>query len=145
MFNRILVLVDDTERTLAAVEAALELARSTNGHVAFLCLLSAVAAVPPSDSRATFTTPGQIRLNAEAAAGEALANSARRAQLAGVRCSGMIGTGDHDMASVLNAARDDASDVVVLARPRVIAANQAPGTSLIDQLSVHSPIPVLLV
>lgn len=145
MFNRILVLVDDTERTLAAVEAALELARPTEGHVTFLCLLTVVSAVPPSDSQATFMTPGQVRLNAEAAAGEVLANSARRAQLAGVRCSGMVGTGHHDMATVLNAARDDASDVVVLARPRVIAANQAQGTSLIDQLSVHSQVPVLLV
>ncbi len=90
-------------------------------------------------------TPGQVRLNAEAAAGEVLANSARRAQLAGVRCSGVVGTGHHDMASVLNAARDDASDVVVLARPREIDANLAPGASLIDQLSVHSQIPILLV
>lgn len=145
MFNRILVLVDDTERTLAAVEAALELARPAEGHVTFLCLLTVVSAVPPSDSQATFMTPGQVRLNAEAAAGEVLANSARRAQLAGVRCSGMVGTGHHDMVTVLNAARDDASDVLVLARPRVIDANLAPGASLIDQLSVHSRIPILLV
>lgn len=57
----------------------------------------------------------------------------------------MVGTGNYDMASVLNAARDDSSDVVVLARPRVIAANQAQGTNLIDQLSVQSQIPMLLV
>ena len=145
MFNRILVLVDDSERSLAAVEAALELARSTDGHVTFLCLLTVVSAVPPSDSRATFTTPGQIRLNAEAAAGEVLSNSARRAQLAGVRCSGVVGTGNHDMASVLNAVRDDASDVFVLARQREIEANRAPGASLIDQLLVHSQVPMLLV
>lgn len=145
MFNRILVLVDDTERTLAAVEAALELARPAEGHVTFLCLLTVVSARPPSDAQVTFMTPGQVRLNAEVAAGEVLANCARRAQLAGVRCSGMVGTGHHDMATVLDAARDDASDVVVLARPRVIAANQAQGTSLIDQLSVHSQVPLLLV
>ena len=145
VFNRILMLGDDTERILAAVEAARELARPTDGPVTLLCLLSAVSDVPLTDLRATFSMPGQIRLNAETAADEALAKkNARRAQLEGVRCSGTIGTGEHEMASVLNAAEDDASDVVMLARPRVLAANQAQGTSLIDQLLVHSPIPMLL-
>jgi nucleotide-binding universal stress UspA family protein len=145
MFNRILVPTDGSELSANAVKAAVSLAKSLNASLVAVHVMPLFAAmVYPEAVMYSALTQEDFNKETDEEANKALAAASAEAQSAGVTCKGVKNRFDQPYLGILEAAKSNDCDVIVMASHGRRGVKALVLGSETHKLLTHSKIPVLV-
>ncbi|WP_296952631.1 universal stress protein [uncultured Massilia sp.] len=143
MYKRILVPTDGTERGARALETALQLARLGGGRIIGLHACAPLI-LDPDGAMAGDPAQGNWRRERLQLAHDALAYVTRRAGEEGIPSATVLSRKDAPWEAIIDAARDHACDLIVMAAHGERSALARLLGSETQKVLTHSAIPVLV-
>lgn len=144
MFKRILIVVDARPAAGAAIEEGLALARTHGAEVLFFSVLPRYS-VPLSDAPPfAAMSPKQFLQEVKAAAEHLHAQATLMAHKAAVTSGSATGSGDDDAACIVQAARTERCDLIVVGSEGRNALLRLLTGSVLPGLVTLSPVPVMV-
>jgi nucleotide-binding universal stress UspA family protein len=138
MFRRILVPVDLTDKALAAIDVAFDLAKPTNAEVTLLHVIETVEHV-------TFDEMKDLYRRLEASARKGLREFSERFEAAGIKVDRLVTYG-HRTQTIVETAIANQADLIVMASHRIDPDRPGHGWSTISYgVGIMAPCNVLLI
>lgn len=144
MHKKILVVVDETSVTGAAIAEGLDVARVYGAEVVFFQVLPnyvmPVVDAPPL----VYLSPEQHRKQTERQAAKLLTAATEQAREVGVESQGFVGSGIDAAECIANAAAESGSDLIVIGSHGRTALQRLIFGSIVTRLIPLAPVPVLV-
>jgi nucleotide-binding universal stress UspA family protein len=143
MYQRILVPTDGSDISQKAVKTACDLAKLSGGRLVTLSVkwpfpYSAISEMQPEPPQEYFDAQERV-------ASERVRAAIAQAQAAGVACSGSTVEALHPWQAIVDCAREQACDLIVMASHGRRGLTALLLGSETQRVLIHSPLPVLVV
>lgn len=143
MYKRILLPTDGSEASTRAVLAGVEFARSTGAEIVAMTAIPAFHALT-ADTEMLEATAEQYALTSQERGQRLIDDVAAVAREAGVPCTCVQLVSDHPYEAIIDAARDQHCDLIVMASHGRRGIKGLLMGSETQKVLVHSSIPVLV-
>lgn len=144
MYQRIMVIVDDTPNADIAIRQGLEMAKAHKSEVLFFYVLPRYVLPMVDALPVTVQSPEEFQHEANENASRVLHAASASAEAAGVSSHRAMGSGVDDAHCAADAARIRHCDLIVVASERRNAVMRLITGNIIPGLITHAGVPVLV-